>query len=118
MFLIAGFLLGIYFLFDLLYSRGRSAGIPIFVWILLLWGGPIAVDLIRYGLGDMGESELFAGFSTCSPVGALIVLWSQSVVDTTPGIVIQALTVALPGVMWLTARLRQARSASILSATG
>ena len=82
---------------------------------MLLWGGPIAVDLIRYGLGDMGESELFAGFSTCSPVGGLIVLWSKGVIDTTAGMLIQVLIVALPGVMWLTARVQQRREAEFRS---
>jgi len=107
-------LLGIYFLFELLYRAGRRAGIAVFLWMLLAWGGPIAADLVRYRLGDMGESEFIAGFSTCSPVGALIVLWGGSVIDTTYGLLMQALILCLPGAPWLLGRLRQDSAAAAL----
>ena len=99
-------LLALYFLFDLLYTAGRRAGVLIFFWILLTWATPIIIDIARYTLGDMGESEPIAGFSSCSPVGALILLWRQSAIGTGLGILIQALLAALPGTLWALGRLR------------
>jgi hypothetical protein len=104
---IAMALLGLFFWFETLYSIGLRAGIAVFMWILVTWGGPILADVIRYGLRDMGENEPFSGFSTCSPVGTLIILWRGSVIHTTGGIFIQALVLAIPAVLWLRRRLTE-----------
>ena len=106
---IAMALLGLFFWFETLYSIGLRAGIAVFIWILITWGGPIFIDLVRYSLGDMGENEYFAGFSTCSPIGTLIVLWRGSVIQTTGGMFVQVLILAIPALLWLRRRLTESR---------
>jgi hypothetical protein len=106
-------LLGLYFLFDWIYSAVPRAGMVVFIWILIAWGAPILIDIVRYNLGDFGEAEPIAGFSTCSPVGALIVLWNRSVVDTLPGIFVQLGVAAIPGTLWMMSHLKRTRAGGV-----
>ena len=102
-------LVALYFLFDLVYAfTNRAAGLAL-IWIALAWVAPIAVDWVRYSLADYGEGEHFAGFSACSPAGALIILWTNGVVDTTPGIGVQILIALVPIIIWLTTYERRRR---------
>jgi hypothetical protein len=103
------FLLGAYFLFDWCYLTLDRAGWPTFVWLLLTWGGPIAMDLIRYGLAESSEIEPIAGIATLSPPGALIAIWTGRSVNVLPGIIMQALIAAIPLVLSLAARARRRR---------
>ena len=67
----------------------------------------IGIDWARYSLSDHGESEYLAGFSTCSPPGALIILWTGGIVDTTAGIGMQILFALVPMALWLLTWRRQ-----------
>jgi hypothetical protein len=95
------------FIFDLLYRSSHRAAGPAAIWIVLTWLVPIAIDWARYTLGDFGENEHLAGFSTCSPVGALIILWTGGVVSTTYGIGVQILIALVPMLLWITTYMRR-----------
>ncbi len=93
----------IYFLCAWVYFAYPKAGIAIFLWLLLAWGGPIVIDMIRWGLAGSGEVEQLTGIASCSPVGALIEIWDPTNHHTnpTPGIVMQLFIASIPLVLWL-----------------
>jgi hypothetical protein len=86
----------IYFLCAWLYLGTQNAAIPIIIWVVLFWLVPVFVDLIRYALDDYGESDPIGGISTCSPIGALIVVWTHRSAPLIAGIVMQLLIMTLP----------------------
>ncbi|MEO6436222.1 MAG: hypothetical protein ABIP55_10760 [Tepidisphaeraceae bacterium] len=110
--IISLFLIGLYFLFDWCYTTIGRAAWAMFIWLLLTWGAPIAIDLVRYGLAESGEIEPMATVATCSPVGAMIVLWTDAemgrVVNTTPGILAQCAIALVPLTLRLLRRTRRA----------
>ena len=100
------FLIGLYFLFDWCYAVLGRAGWPMFIWLLLTWGGPIAIDLVRYGLTDSTEAEPIGAAATASPAGALIGVWTAGAVNTTTGIVMQAVIALVPVGLWVAMHVR------------
>lgn len=93
-------MLGIYFLLSWAYANVAKVGLLAFFWIFFAWGVPIVIDLVRYGLADFGETEYIAGFSTCSPVGAMLAVWTGSVISTTPGLLAQLALAGIPAWLW------------------
>jgi hypothetical protein len=99
-------LLGFYCLFEWVYSAGVKAGTLAFIWLVLTWAVPVAGSLVRYGMSTT-EVEPITGWATCSPAGALVVLWTRAPVPTTAGIALMALINAIPVTIWLAFRLRR-----------
>jgi hypothetical protein len=100
-------LAGVYFLCAWIYFGYDKAGILGLIWIFVTWGLPIVIDLIRFSLGQYGEVEQIDGIASCSPVGALIVIWQQRGVNVAPGIVMQASIAGVPFLLWLVVVLRR-----------
>lgn len=100
---IATALIGMFFFVDWAYARfAKSTGVEL-AWLGLAWALPIAIDWVRYSLAERGTIERFDVFATCSPAGALIVLWTGSRVNTTAGIGVQILLALMPMCLWLIA---------------
>jgi hypothetical protein len=91
------FAAGMYGLFEWVYSAARSAAAVAFIWLLLTWTVPLAIDLVRYAVSELGVQAI-NGIASCSPIGALICIWDpdHQRVNTTPGIVFQGLLNAVP----------------------
>jgi hypothetical protein len=102
-------LLGFYFLFDWTYSASTKAGMIGFVWLVLTWAIPVVVSLVRYAMSASPDAEPLGTVATCSPIGALVVLWTRQPVGTTVGVCLMALINALPAGLWLTLYLRRRR---------
>jgi hypothetical protein len=97
-------LVGLAFFFDCCYALARTAGIAATIWIVFTWGMPIAMDLVDYSMRDSREPVV--RFSTASPVGALMVLWTRygggsggGNIDV--GIGVQIFFALIPMCLWL-----------------
>jgi hypothetical protein len=99
----------VYFLCSWVYMAYHRAGVAIVVWLLLAWGAPIVVDLIHYGLAESRDFEQIASIASCSPIGALIIIWDPNNHHTnpTPGIVMQLLIASLPFVLCMIVVMRR-----------
>jgi hypothetical protein len=93
-------LASVFFLCSWVYYGYPKALLLGFLWVLVMWGGPVFMDLIRYGLADMGETQPIAGIATISPIGALIAIWAElQGVDVRAGIIVQILLMCIPLVL-------------------
>jgi hypothetical protein len=104
-------LLGFYFLFDWAYSAFGKAGVIAFVWLVVTWGIPVAISLIRYAFSVDPNAEPITLLAACSPVGALIALWTRLPLRIDFGIVVIAAINAVPAALWFSAHLRRQRIA-------
>jgi hypothetical protein len=100
---------GMYCLFEWVYSATRSAAAIAFIWLLVTWTVPLAIDFVRYGLSELGDVQAIGGIASCSPIGALVCIWDpdHQHVNTTAGIVFQALLNAIPLALLLFDRWKQ-----------
>ncbi len=101
-------LAAIYFLCAWLYLGTQNAAIPIIIWIIVFWLVPVFVDLIRFALADYGEADPIGGISACSPIGALIVIWTHRSAPIIAGIVMQLLIMTIPLALRMILRPRRA----------
>jgi hypothetical protein len=84
-------------------------------WVLAVWLAPIMADLVRYTHAeqpgyDQPALQPLTWVSTCSPIGALLVIWRGSEfrpVDTAAGLWVQAGLAALAVVVFHSARARR-----------
>jgi hypothetical protein len=68
---------------------------PMIFWLAIAWLAPLLADAIRYNLAD-DHTAILQSLSTCSPLGALIQIWTVTEprfgpVSTNLGITVQAL---------------------------
>jgi hypothetical protein len=85
-------------------------------WVLAVWLVPIMADLVRYTHAEQPRYDQLAPqpltwVSTCSPIGALLVIWRGSEfrsVDTTVGLWVQAGLAALTVAVFHAARAQAA----------
>ncbi len=96
----------IYFLYRWVYRAVPSGATIGITWIAIVWIVPVIVDLVRYGLAEEGTMEQLGRIAACSPVGALIILWTDVKTSVTMGIAAQALVVAVPLALWLSSTRR------------
>jgi hypothetical protein len=103
-------LTAVYFVCAWIYFGYGKAAIVGLLWIALMWGAPVMVDLIRYGLADRGEVQPIDGIASASPVGALIAIWAKLPgVDVRPGMLLQFLLMCIPIVLRLMQLMRLRR---------
>ena len=113
-------LIGLYFFFDWTYTLVPRAGFAAVLWIGLTWGGPMALQWVHYALttgwngryAPTPDLDLIAGFTTASPIGTLIALWTRDDINTTAGIGVQILVALVPMCLWLTASRRRRTAAA------
>jgi F0F1-type ATP synthase assembly protein I len=87
---------------------------PVLIWLALSWLGPLLGDVVRYNLLEDQRGSILQSISACSPLGALIQIWSPSgdargtPISTTLGIAVQV----LPAIAFflLDARTRRTRT--------
>jgi len=95
-------LIGLYFFFEWAYAITRSAVAAGTIWIVFTWAVPIAMDLADYSM--RGLRDPIVRFSTASPAGALMVLWTRRDADTGNinfGVGVQILFALIPMCLWL-----------------
>ena len=87
---------------------------PLFVWLMLAWLVPLAVDYVRWWMsGQFPESTLGAP-SSFGAVGALVQVWTAEPGVSTPGIIFQAvLAAALATAFHLTRRQWERRPVAV-----
>jgi hypothetical protein len=98
-------LVALYFVFATTYRFTRTAVGAATGWIFVSWILPIGADLTRHALGELQVNQYLATTATCSPIGALIVLWGgpggRAEVSTTIGIGVQILIALVPKLLWI-----------------
>lgn len=88
----------------LAYTWLKAPTVVTAVFVLLAWGGPVAVDAIRaVTVAEYNSGVRYSWILTCSPAGAITAIWTLPGPPLVPGIAIQAviaglfLYLALPG---------------------
>ncbi len=100
--LIVLFLTGLYFIFLTRYALNKKAVVFVIVWLMLTLSLPIIADYMRYVLTDgFNDGEAMTVFSSCSPIGALILIWKRPELNLWPGIFVQALMCGVGFFMWV-----------------
>ena len=98
-------LVGLYFFFDCCYALAKTAGVAATIWIVFTWGVPIGMDFAHYNMSGSSGGEMLGRFSTGSPLGALMLLWTRDKnagpVDINFGLGVQILFALIPMCLWL-----------------
>jgi len=92
-------IIGFYFLFRIFYRFFEGAFGLSFVWLLMTWGLPIAVDLVRYSMSNQPIEPMGAA-SAASPGGAIIMLLSHNRTPLLPGLIVQFVMMLIPIVLF------------------
>jgi hypothetical protein len=108
--ILAMFATGYYFLFRVIYRSFDTAAGAGFVWLLMTWGLPIAIDLLRYSMATAPDAQPMGTASASSPAGALVLLLSHSPLPTTPGMIIQFIVMLIPIALYTINRLAPAKA--------
>jgi hypothetical protein len=91
--------IGFYFLFRIFYRFFEGAFGLSFVWLLMTWGLPIGVDLVRYSMSNQPIEPMGAA-SAASPGGAIIMLLSHNRTPLLPGLIVQFVMMLIPIVLF------------------
>ncbi len=96
------FLLSAGYLLQVLIRCGINPLSPMLIWLALFWLGPLLADVVRRNVfEDDLSNPILMTVSTCSPLGALLQIWSPpgganpARVNTMLGIAVQALVAVI-----------------------
>lgn len=79
------------YLMRILYRVTSKSAVMVFLFVLCSWIGPLALDLIRFGLSGMRPyDDIVTGLSACGPLGTMILTWGRFEGSVEFGLIVQA----------------------------
>ncbi len=106
------------YLLRIMHRVGVRGTIIVAIFVVITWFGPLMAEVVRNVLRDDARHFIWTRVTGLSPIGALILAWTEAGADPMAGVLVQAtITVVLAMLFHLTARRRRERLPSI-GATG